>query len=398
MKSITILIFSILFVYSCATTEPKIVELPKKEEPIKREIEVKTNVDGRDIVEKAFNPACADMKNGKICSHCPESIDNIKSQSIVSNEKKNTYSIYIMDQSGSMNIPMEKSNRMEIAKRIVKDYVLKLKSKTNHTEVENFGLYLYGAENNGCFCMNELQTPYKNQKKTELVQNIHSLKAEGVTPIANSIRLVKETIAQSKGIFNITLITDGMETCGGDPKKEAMELAKLNSADRTIVFTMIGIGLSEQSEQELRKVIRVIPTSTEKGLRHAFFNIPIPYMDNFREDLNTKRLELYYGMGKTSLNTENQSLLANFINGIGVDSITGVRIEGFACASGSESMNLSLSKTRTNGVKTYLKKLGINTKNVYDKNWGESISSQDLIFAQKGNPKDRKVIIKVNQK
>src|SRR5207248_9078328 len=64
--------------------------------------------------------------------------------------------------------------------------------------------------------------------KAQLKGAIAELQPVGHTPIALALRTAGEELAKATGSCQLVLITDGMETCHGDPSKEAAELtAKL---------------------------------------------------------------------------------------------------------------------------------------------------------------------------
>src|SRR5262249_28446327 len=61
-------------------------------------------------------------------------------------------------------------------------------------------------------------------KKKQLAQAVSQLQPLGWTPIANALEKADAELAKSKGMSQLILITDGMETCGGDPARVAQDL------------------------------------------------------------------------------------------------------------------------------------------------------------------------------
>src|SRR5207302_1322572 len=57
--------------------------------------------------------------------------------------------------------------------------------------------------------------------KEELAQFIQKLQPTGATPIALALRMAAVELARNDAFGGLVLITDGMESCKGDPSAEA---------------------------------------------------------------------------------------------------------------------------------------------------------------------------------
>jgi len=62
--------------------------------------------------------------------------------------------------------------------------------------------------------------------KSWLDSEIHQLKAKGKTPIALALRRAGQELAKFDSVSSVVLISDGKETCNGDPAGEAAALAQ----------------------------------------------------------------------------------------------------------------------------------------------------------------------------
>ena len=77
--------------------------------------------------------------------------------------------------------------------------------------------------------------------KATLKGYIEKLVPAGHTPIALSLRKAGVELAKTDGLSKVLLITDGMETCHGDPNKEAAKLAEIPTFRGVDV---VGLGLN----------------------------------------------------------------------------------------------------------------------------------------------------------
>jgi Ca-activated chloride channel family protein len=132
--------------------------------------------------------------------------------------------VLILDCSGSM---MDKTRdgrtKMQVAQDVVSELI------TRMPDGRRLGLIVYGhnAEQK-CQAVKVVQelTPVDADLRRRLIAGIRQLRPVGHTPIALALRTAGEELAKAEGNSGLILITDGMETCHGDPNKEAAELAK----------------------------------------------------------------------------------------------------------------------------------------------------------------------------
>jgi len=176
--------------------------------------------------------------------------------------------LIILDISGSMSTPLGGSTRMELARKILKNYIDAL------PESMKVGLVIYGKT--GCDENSvEVMSPITASGRGSLREKIDSLGPRGQTPIAMTLRKVPEFF---KGMENennnLILISDGMESCGGDPVKEIIDL-KESVIDPEV--TVIGLGVDSRTKGQLSKIARASggvysDVKNEKDFVKAFEN------------------------------------------------------------------------------------------------------------------------------
>jgi Ca-activated chloride channel family protein len=150
--------------------------------------------------------------------------------------------LFIYDASGSMWAQMEGKTRMEIAREVLSGSVQKLPVN------QPIGLMVYGHRNKEDCRDVELLVEQKNTNKDKISSALESVRPLGMTPLAYSATLAFNEIRKTGTKTTIILITDGIETCGGNicdvvnqAKKEGIEFR----------LHIIGFGLKEGETKQL---------------------------------------------------------------------------------------------------------------------------------------------------
>lgn len=130
----------------------------------------------------------------------------------------------LLDCSGSMMEQMQDGQpKMETAKRVIADLVQKIPDGLRLTFI------IYGhdkaQECQAVQVMREL-APIDAAGKAELVGRIDVLRPAGATPIALALRAAGQELAKENASSGLVLISDGKETCQGNPAAEAAQLAQ----------------------------------------------------------------------------------------------------------------------------------------------------------------------------
>lgn len=92
------------------------------------------------------------------------------------------------------------------------------------------------------------------RSKLQLVNEIQSLSPSADTPIAASLSLARSLVTGSQELTKVILITDGMESCHGNPVQEAASLASLPHVQGGV--DVIGLGLKSHEISEVEKIAR----------------------------------------------------------------------------------------------------------------------------------------------
>lgn len=153
----------------------------------------------------------------------------------------------IVDYSGSMNARMKDgAAKVTSAKKCVGELVGKLPNDLN------VGLIVYGTnKKRGCEDIDVVQ-PLGPIDKAGIKAKIDGYNATGMTPIATSLDKAGEELRKAKGGGAIVLVTDGAESCHGDPAGVAAKLA----AEFGMKFgiNVIGFGIEPQEKKQLADI------------------------------------------------------------------------------------------------------------------------------------------------
>jgi hypothetical protein len=159
----------------------------------------------------------------------------------------------ILDVSGSMAQVIDTGEtRMDAAKRVIREVVAAIPEQ----EGINVGLRIYGfagdntdaGQAESC-ASSELVVPIDGVDKETILQKVDALQPTGWTPLGESLARAGEDFAPGENVTNAAvLITDGLETCGGDPCSTAGEL---HAAEINLITHVVGFGLVPEEQETL---------------------------------------------------------------------------------------------------------------------------------------------------
>ncbi len=155
--------------------------------------------------------------------------------------------LFIMDASGSMNDRMGNELKITVAKRVLSDLLKELPAEAK------VGLMAYGhtiSKERATACTDiSVISPVGSEAPSAIAEKVGGLRAMGMTPIAKALGMAISAFKNVKGEDNhIILISDGLETCGGDPCRAAKRLTEANIKARVHV---IGFDVSAAAQKEL---------------------------------------------------------------------------------------------------------------------------------------------------
>ena len=165
---------------------------------------------------------------------------------IQTTEKEKIY-LFLIDISGSMEANDFKPTRLDVAKNITKEFILK-----------NEGLFGVIAFNDVPLLIN-----YPTRKKEEIIEKLDKLKAEGGTNIGDSLKMAYSILENLKGEKYIILLSDGTPTTGINPlviiKKEIpIFTVAIGSQDIILGYDNFGRPLIAKVDKDLLKKIALI--------------------------------------------------------------------------------------------------------------------------------------------
>lgn len=151
--------------------------------------------------------------------------------------------IVILDMSASMWGRIGDKPKLEIARDAVRGMFARFPA-TSHV-----GLMAYGHRQAGQCSDIQMLFPPGPVNATAVNSTIDRLTARGKTPLTDAVRQAAAALRNKEQGGTIILVTDGIETCGGDPCALAAELEAANAA-----FTAHVVGFDLRTPSERARV------------------------------------------------------------------------------------------------------------------------------------------------
>jgi len=159
----------------------------------------------------------------------------------------------VVDASRSMWGQMDGQAKMAIAKEILQDVSTWLPNDLN------LALRAYGntspSDMNDC-ADSALLVPFGDENRQPISDAVSNLRPLGQTPIAYALRQAAGDFGERQSERTLVLVTDGIESCGGDPVAVARELREQN-----IMIHLIGFGLSNAADEDTASLQAVADAS-----------------------------------------------------------------------------------------------------------------------------------------
>jgi Mg-chelatase subunit ChlD len=176
----------------------------------------------------------------------------------------------VLDASNSMWGQLSQGSKIEIAKQVLHRVIRRMPQHTN-VALRVYGNGSHVKEQN---CRDsELLVPLKQLDQFELLNRIHTIVPRGKTPIAYSLAYVRKDLQGARGTRVVLLITDGIESCNGDPVAAAKQLSA--TAGVETILHVIGYDVADDMQQRLLKEIAqagggaFFPADSPEQLSHA---------------------------------------------------------------------------------------------------------------------------------
>jgi hypothetical protein len=150
----------------------------------------------------------------------------------------------ILDASGSMLQRIGRQTRMEIARGVLNQIVSGVLPTGTPFALRAFGHRQAGS------CRTDLEIPLGPLDPAAAKKTIAAIQAKNgaKTPIAASLRLAGQDLGAAQGRKVLVLVTDGEETCGGDP---AAEIRKLREQGLDVQLNIVGFGVEDDRTRAL---------------------------------------------------------------------------------------------------------------------------------------------------
>jgi hypothetical protein len=145
---------------------------------------------------------------------------------------------FVLDASGSMLQKIGGVRRIELAKSALTDL-----AKNALPDGTGFALRVFGHKEAGS-CRTDLELPLAPIDRAAAVTTIQGLGAMNLakTPIGASLLKVRDDLKGAKGPLLVVLVTDGEETCGGDPKAA---IQTLRASGMDVRVNIVGFAVDE---------------------------------------------------------------------------------------------------------------------------------------------------------
>ncbi|MBS4218429.1 VWA domain-containing protein [Bacillus sp. FJAT-49711] len=168
-------------------------------------------------------------------------------------EVTGTHFAILLDASGSMNAKNGSGTRMDEAKSAIMSFIEYLPDDST------VSLRVYGHKGTGsdadkalsCASTENIYTGAKDA--AQFKKALATVKPAGWTPIGTVLAATKEDIPKDASSAVVYVVSDGIETCGGDPVAEAKKLAGEGIEP---IINIIGFQVDNEAQQLLKKVAK----------------------------------------------------------------------------------------------------------------------------------------------
>jgi len=174
--------------------------------------------------------------------------------------------LFLLDGSGSMLAKWENTYRITVAKKLLCDFVDSLRT-VNNLEL---ALRIYGHQFDQKLKRcddSRLEVPFAGKNHDRIISSLKNLGPKGNTPIAYSLeQAANDFPTDGKARNIIIIITDGIESCDGDPCAVSLQLQRKGIFLKPFI---IGIGMDKKFEEQFGCMGSFYDASNISEFRHA---------------------------------------------------------------------------------------------------------------------------------
>jgi hypothetical protein len=156
--------------------------------------------------------------------------------------------LFILDASGSMKAKIGNQEKMAIAKDVMTSILRDL------PDTIQVGLEVYGHRAKGDCGDIELIAPVGRINKTALTQRIQAIDPKGMTPITQALQVAAEQLKTAEQETTVVLVSDGEETCKGDP---CAAVGSLLQQGIKLKVHVVGFDVGDKEKQQLMCIAKV---------------------------------------------------------------------------------------------------------------------------------------------
>lgn len=150
--------------------------------------------------------------------------------------------LFILDGSGSMAGQVEGKVKMDVASEVMTDLINGLPDSVN------VGLVAYGHRTKGDCSDIETMVVMGKVDKENLTQKIGSIRPKGKTPIAKSLQIAGDELQAVEDETTVVLVSDGEETCDGDP---CALVKSLKEQGINVKVHVVGFDVGDKEKEQL---------------------------------------------------------------------------------------------------------------------------------------------------
>ncbi|MCC9165749.1 vWA domain-containing protein [Pontibacter harenae] len=184
--------------------------------------------------------------------------------------KPKTRILFLLDASGSMLAKWEDSDRMQIAKKMLANLADSLNGYDNLEIALRVYGHQFGRESNNCKDT-KLEVPFAAKNAGAIKKKLQQIIPRGNTPITYSLQQTAGDFPVDPDARNVVmLITDGLDSCGGDPCETSLALQKKGIFLRPFI---IGIGIAKEYENQLSCIGQYFDATNVETFEHVLSDI-----------------------------------------------------------------------------------------------------------------------------
>lgn len=175
-----------------------------------------------------------------------------KSEEEVKQEPKSGKAIILLDASSSMLLRIDDRMKMDVAKEATSRFADVIGQESD------VSLVVYGHKGSesdsdkvlSCEGIEEIY-PMNTYDSEAFETSLTTFESKGWTPLAGAIKKAADMSDSFEGAITVYIVSDGVETCDGDPVKEAERFVK---KDEKRTVNIIGFNVDQDAEEELKNV------------------------------------------------------------------------------------------------------------------------------------------------